>query len=259
VRTLGIVPARAGSVRLPGKNLAVLGGKTLVERALDAATGASRLIAVALSSDDPRALALGERRAGVIVIERPPELAGERSPAIDYVRHALAAIAARGGEAFDAVAIVQPSSPLTLAGDVDGTVELLAATGADSAVTAVRLDHAIHPLKLKRLDGDRLVPLFADEGGRMATHELEPVYIRNGAVYATRRRVIDRGQILGDDCRAYVMPRERSIDINDRLDLEFAAFLLDRVERADSAPLLSPSSGFSPPPTSPPGRAPSKG
>jgi len=137
-------------------------------------------------------------------------------------------MAARGEPPVDAIAIVQPSSPLTLGADIDATVELLAVTGAESAVTVVKLDHAIHPAKLKRLDGDRLLPLIEDEGGRMASHELPPVYVRNGAVYATRRDVIERDAILGDDCRAHVMPRERSIDINDPLDLAFAEFLLTR-------------------------------
>ena len=63
----------------------------------------------------------------------------------------------------------------------------------------------------------------------MASHQLPPVYVRNGAVYATRRAVLERGDILGPDCRAHVMPRERSIDINDPLDLAFAEFLLSRM------------------------------
>lgn len=229
LRVLGIVPARAGSRRIPGKNLAKLGGRALVERALDAAIAARSLAAVAISSDDPRALALA--RAGypsVVAIDRPAELATAESPAIDYVRHALASVPPPAAGPFVAVAIVQPSSPLTTAEDIDATVALLQATGAESAVTVVRVDHAVHPLKLKRLDGDRLLPLLEDEAGRMASHELPPVYVRNGAVYVTQRRVLEAGRILGDDCRAHVMPRDRSVDINDPLDLAFAEFLLAR-------------------------------
>ncbi|HUS66688.1 MAG TPA: acylneuraminate cytidylyltransferase family protein [Kofleriaceae bacterium] len=225
MRVLGIVPARAGSKRIPGKNLALLGGRTLLERALDAATAARSLAAVALSTDDPRALAIArDRYPAVAAIARPDDLATDESPAIDYVRHALAQLPGP----FDAVAIVQPSSPLTAPDDIDATVALCDRTGAGSAVTVMRLDHAVHPLKLKRLDGDRLLPLLEEEAGRMASHELPPVYVRNGAVYVTRTSVIEAGRILDDDCRAVVMPRERSIDINDPLDLAFAEFLLAR-------------------------------
>jgi CMP-N-acetylneuraminic acid synthetase len=62
----------------------------------------------------------------------------------------------------------------------------------------------------------------------MAAHELPEIYVRNCSVYATRRESIERGQVIGEDCRGYVMPRERSLDINDEVDLEFAEFLLAR-------------------------------
>jgi CMP-N-acetylneuraminic acid synthetase len=129
---------------------------------------------------------------------------------------------------YDIVVIMQPSSPLTVAEDIDNTVAILDRTQADSAVSVVELDHAIQPVKLKIMDGDRLLPYLEEEGGRMAAHELPRLFVRNCAVYATRRRIVDDGRLLGADCRGYVMPRERSIDINDRLDYEFARFLMGR-------------------------------
>src|SRR5262249_36615168 len=110
--------------------------------------------------------------------------------------------------------------------DVDATIDLLERTGADSAVSVMRLDHAVHPAKLKRLEGDRLLPYLEEERGRMASHELPDVYVRNCAVYASRRATVDAGDLLGLDSRGYVMPRERSIDINEPLDLKFAEFLV---------------------------------
>jgi len=226
LRTLGIVPARAGSRRLPGKNRRPLGGKPLVEWALDAALGARTLDRVVVSSDDPWILDLARRRDPALALPRPAALATETALALDYVRHALDTLESAGEETYEAIAIVQPTSPLTRSEDIDATVELLASSGADSAVTVVRLDHAIHPRKLKILEGDRLRPYWQEEDGRMAAHELPPLYVRNGAVYASRRRVIDGGAILGEDCRAHPMPRERSVDINDALDFRFAEFLL---------------------------------
>ena len=225
MRVLGIVPARAGSKRLPGKNLQLLGGKTLVARAIDTALGASTVSAVAVSSDDPRVLAIA-RASGAIALERPSELATDTSPAVDYVRHAFDVLEAEGGARFDAVAIVQPTSPFTSTADVDATVRLLETTGADSAASVMELDHAIHPFKLKRMDEEgRLLAYLQEEGGRMAAHEIPRLYVRNGSVYVTRRDVIEAGQIIGADCRGYVMPRTRSVDINDELDLRFAEFL----------------------------------
>ncbi len=226
MRALGIVPARAGSTRVPGKNLRELGGRPLVQWAIDAACGAPGLDLVVVSSDSDEVLALAEA-AGVVALRRPSELATNESPAIDYVRHALEQVD-EPLRPFDSVAIVQPSSPFTTSDDIRRCLELLDASGADSAVTVHRVDHAVHPFKFKTLDGDRLVPFLVDEATRTAAHDLPEVYVRNGSVYASRRATIARGDLLGDDSRGVVMPRERSLDINDELDLEFAAFLLAR-------------------------------
>jgi CMP-N-acetylneuraminic acid synthetase len=77
------------------------------------------------------------------------------------------------------------------------------------------------------LAGDRLTPYWDEARGRMAAPQLDKLYVRNCSVYASRRAVHDAGRILGDDCRGYVMPRERSIDINDELDWLFARFLVE--------------------------------
>ncbi len=205
-----------------------LGGKPLAAWSIEAARQARKLDRIVVSSDDPEVLRLAADYDASLPLERPAALAADESLAIDYVKHALATLEARGEGPFDSIVIVQPSSPLTIAADIDATVELLATSGADSAVSVVRLDHAIHPLKMKLLLGDRLLPYLEEERGRMASHELPEIYVRNCSVYATRRAAIDRGQLIGDDCRGYVMPRERSIDINDELDLQFAEFLLSR-------------------------------
>lgn len=229
MRSIGIVPARAGSKRVPGKNLRRLGGKALVAHAIEQAVAAGALSRVVVSSDDLGVLKLAEGYDGVVVLERPEELATDTAPAIGYVQHVLAHFE-RMGERFDAVAILQPTSPLRLAIDIDACVTHLDASGADTCVTVAEVEHAAHPLKLKRMVGDRLVPLLEEERGRMMAHELPPVFVRNCAVYASRVAVIASGEVIGADCRGVVMPRERSVDVNDELDLAFAEFLWARRE-----------------------------
>jgi CMP-N,N'-diacetyllegionaminic acid synthase len=231
---LGIIPARKGSKRVLRKNVRPLAGKPLVVWSIDAARAARRLDRVVVSSDDAEVLALATACDGALALERPAELADDKSPAIDYVRHALATLEGRGEGPFHAVVILQPSSPLTTAADIDATVDLLERSGAETAVSVMRLDHAVHPWKMKVLKGDRLLAYLEEERGQMAAHELPEIYVRNCSVYATRRSVIDRGIVIGDDCRAYVMPRERSLDINDELDLAFAEFLLSRAKSSSA-------------------------
>lgn len=222
MRTLGLVPARGGSTRVARKNLAVLGGRTLVRRALETALAAGCFDAVALSSDDDEILA---EAAGldVVALRRPSELATATARVADVVRHALAELD-DPERRFEAVAIVQATSPFTAPGDVAATVALLERTGADSAVSVVRLDAALHPAKLKRLDGDRLLP-FLEDDRLTPSHELPPVWVRNGSVYAFRRDVADAG-LDAADVRGYEMPPERSFDVDTPRDLELARFLL---------------------------------
>jgi CMP-N-acetylneuraminic acid synthetase len=220
MRVLGLIPARGGSRRLERKNLAVVGGRTLVRRALDTALASDCLAAVALSSDDPEILAEADGLDRVARIERPAELAGDDALAIAVVEHALGAL----GERYDAVALIQATSPFTLREDVCGCVALLERTGAGSAVTVARVEHALHPLKLKRLQGDRLVPWLEDDAMAPAG-ALPELWVRNGSVYAATLATIEAGSLVSDDVRGHPMPRERSADVNDLLDLEFARFL----------------------------------
>jgi CMP-N-acetylneuraminic acid synthetase len=233
MRVLGLVPARGGSRRVPNKNLAVLGGRTLVRRALDTCLAAQRLDAVALSSESPDILAEAGGLDGVLAIQRPPELATDTALAYDAAMHALHAAQERTGAPFDVLAIVQCTSPFTLAEDVDGTLELLERTGAESAVTVTRSDDLAHPLKQKVLEGDRLLPYLRDDE-MTPSHALPELWVRNGAVYCTRTAVLAAGRLLGSDVRALPVPRERSLDINTPLDLAFAEFLLERQRGASS-------------------------
>jgi CMP-N,N'-diacetyllegionaminic acid synthase len=224
VKTLGLVPARGGSTRVPGKNLARLGGRTLVRRALETVLAAGCFELVALSSDDDEILA---EAAGldVVALRRPPEISTETSRAGEVALHALREL----GD-FDALAIVQCTSPFTAPEDVRGVVDLLERSGAESAVSVCVADAVFNPLKLKRLEGDRLLPYLEDD--RLTpSHELETLWLRNGSVYAFRRDVVERG-LQAEDVRGYEMPRERSFDIDTAEDLAFAEFLVQRGDRA---------------------------
>jgi len=231
---LCIVPARAGSKRLVGKNTKELGGKPLVQWALDAAVAAQRVDVVVASSDSDEVLALAEATPGVRALRRPVELCQDTSTAIEYVHHALGVVEGETGTHFDTVVIVQATSPFTEAADIDACIELLWRKGGDSAVSVMALDHAIHPLKLKVMHEQQLLPYLEEEKGRMASHEIDELYARNGSVYVSTRATVDDDDLLGAVSHGHVMPQERSIDINTPLDFAFASFLLQRQKAPDS-------------------------
>jgi CMP-N,N'-diacetyllegionaminic acid synthase len=231
LRVLAVVPARGGSRRVPRKNLAVLGGRTLVRRALDTALAARCFAGVALSSEDPAILREAAGLPEVVPIERPPALATHTARSYDVVLHAVETLE-RTEPPYDAVAIVQCTSPFTAPEDLAGAVAQLEASEADSVVSVARVDAALHPLKLKRLEGDRLLP-FLEDDDMTPSHELPPLWLRNGSIYVSRREVIAQGRIVGDDVRGYEMPPERSLDVDTPTDLAFAEFLLQRGRRLE--------------------------
>jgi CMP-N-acetylneuraminic acid synthetase len=224
VRTLGLVPARGASRRAPRKNLARIGGKTLVRRTLETALAAGCFQLLALSSEDDEILAEADG-LDVVALARPAQLARDTTLAKEVVLHALRELD-DDARPFEAVAIVQCTSPFTAPEDVAGTVALLERSGAEAAVSVVRLDAAQHPLKLKRLKGDRLLPDLEDD--RLTpSHALPALWVRNGSVYAFRRDAVERG-LDAEDVRGYEMPTERSFDIDTARDLAFAQFLVER-------------------------------
>src|SRR5690242_10037391 len=116
---LGIIPARAGSKRLPGKNIRPLAGKPLVAWTIDAAREALGIDRFVVSSDSEEVLSIAHRCDPKLPLRRPEALANDTSLAIEYVRHALQELEGRGEGPFSVVVILQPTSPFTLTSDID--------------------------------------------------------------------------------------------------------------------------------------------
>jgi len=227
LRTLAVIPARGGSKRVEGKNMRVLGGKTLVRRALETTIAAGCFDTIVLSSEHEQILAEAEGLEQIVTLRRPAELATDTSRAYDVVVHALETMEAEGRGPFDVIAVVQCTSPFTAPEDLRGALEMLERSGAGSVVSVVNLEGNQHPLKLKKMEGDRLVP-FIEDDHMLLSDELPEVWIRNGSVYLCRRETLEGGSLVSEDVRGFPMPRERSLDIDAPLDFEFAEFLLQR-------------------------------
>jgi len=225
MKVLGIIPARAGSKRVPGKNTKLFCGKPLIEYIIQSSIDAKYLDTIVVNSDDEKVLDIASKYQEVIAIKRPEAIAGDKAAAIEYVHHTLGILYQKELK-FDIIVILQPTSPLTLSKDIDGTIQLLIDSKSDSAVSIMKLDHATHPVKMKTLEGDKLLPFLEEEGGRMSEHELPTIFVRNCSVYASKLKTIKENKIIGDDCRGYLMPNDRSVDINDQLDFDFAEFLM---------------------------------
>ncbi|MCF6524452.1 acylneuraminate cytidylyltransferase [Streptomyces sp. JJ36] len=133
-RVLAVIPARGGSKGVPAKNLAEVGGRPLVARAVAACRGAGLVTDVAVSTDD-QAIAAAARAAGAEVVERPADIAGDLATSEAAVLHAMDTHEARHGRTVDVVLLVQCTSPFLTAEDVQGVCAAVVRNGADSALT----------------------------------------------------------------------------------------------------------------------------
>ena len=180
---------------------------------------------VVVSTEDAE-IARVARRLGAEVIDRPPELATDASPTIEAVLHAIGALEARG-QGPAAVVLLQPTSPLRLARDVDAAVRLFREGGCDSVVSVCPAAHPPH--WALRIEQGLLEPAFDPQYLTRRRQDLPKTYEPNGAVFVSSPAALRaHNGFMAPRTRAYVMPPERSLDIDTELDLELAGFFMKR-------------------------------
>jgi CMP-N,N'-diacetyllegionaminic acid synthase len=226
---LAVVPARGGSKGITQKNIRPLGGRPLLQFTVEAAAGARRLSDWIVSTDDKVVAGVARSLGAPVPFLRPRDLASDDARALPVMQHAVLFMEDWRGRAYDAVMMLQPTTPFRTSADVDAAVELLAATSADSVISVVPVG-GYHPARMKYLDGDRLIdPPFGEASENQPRQELRPMVIRNGAIYLTRRDVlVEQGSFKGADSRAYVMAPQASVNIDTEDDLAYAQWLYDR-------------------------------
>jgi CMP-N,N'-diacetyllegionaminic acid synthase len=219
---LAVIPARGDSKRFPGKNLAVLGGKPLIAWSIEAAQCSSLVDRTVVSSDSAEIIDVARRFGADAPFVRPAHLAADDTSTWETVAHVLDEV-----PGFDLVALLQPTSPLRSAADVDAAIEL----SADRGLPVVGVCRASKPPEwLYYLVGDRMEPVFRSERVPSRWQDARPAFAINGAVYVASVESLRANEgFLGPTTLAYEMPRERSVDIDDEFDFRVASSILHGV------------------------------
>ncbi len=226
---LAVVPARGGSKGVPGKNLREVGGASLVARAAVVARAVPRIGPAVLSTDD-EAIAAEGRRAGLEVpFLRPAELAGDLALGVDTWRHAWLASEEVFGRRFEVAVLLEPSSPLRRAEDVERTLDALLSGPHLVAATVSPTPAHYTPHKTLIVDDTgHLQPLLDPADSPSLRQLIPPQHHRNGLCYAAlRAAVVDARTVVEDRCVAVVVYRP-VVNVDTELDLELAAWLLAR-------------------------------
>lgn len=220
---LAIIPARGGSKGVPRKNVKVIAGKPLIAWSIESAKQSDRVNCFYVSTDDAEIKEVSEK-FGADIIERPKEFAQDCSPMIPALQHACAEAEKEYGE-FDFIVLLQPTAPQRIASDIDESILLLDNSGADSLIS-VYLVEDTHPSRMYRIQSG-ILESYAEEPVGSLRQDLEKVYHRNGAIYACKRDLlIEKGELIGSAPIPYVMPKERSGNIDDPLDFKITELML---------------------------------
>jgi N-acylneuraminate cytidylyltransferase/CMP-N,N'-diacetyllegionaminic acid synthase len=232
-RVLGLIPARRGSKGLPLKNIRPLGGKPLLAWPVAAALGSAYVDRVVVSTDDEEFAAIARTAGAETPFLRPAELASDTAPSMAFILHALDALAT-GGDVFDYVVLLEPTSPLTESCDVDAALErLLARRAYADSIVGVSLLQTSHPAFAVRMAGDGTIspasaPTFGDLPRRQ---DLESMYALDGSLYiSTVQALRQRNGFCHERTLGHPMPRYKSLEIDDLLDFVCIQAILDKLQ-----------------------------
>lgn len=232
---LAILPARGGSKQLPGKNTLPLHGRPLIAWTIEAARRAQTVDRVVVSTDAATIADTARREGADVPFMRPADLATDEADSAGVVLHALEWLQAHERREYDLVVLLQPSSPLRTAADIDAGVTAFQAAASANSLVAVT-ESPKSPFWSYTLAGDGfLTPVISGDASRRR-QDLPRTYGLNGALYVNRTdRLWTSRLILDPPMACLVMDRDRSIDIDTQDDFELAEWLMARRHRAAPA------------------------
>ena len=221
MKILGLIPARGGSKGIPRKNIKVIGGKPLIAYAIEMGLKSESIDLVMVSTEDDEIATISQQFGAQVPVKRPEELARDDSPTIDSVVHAVKYYLENGNK-FDAVCLLQPTSPFRTVKDIDNAVKIFEETNADSLISVVEVPHQFNPYWVFvpiENNSSFLSISTGDEKIISRRQALPKAYYRNGAIYLVRTDIVlEQNSLYGDKIAYYEMPSNQAINIDTKED-----------------------------------------
>lgn len=226
-KILVVIPARGGSKRLPGKNIKKIGGKPIIAHTVLAAKNSKYIDRVAVSTDDPAIAKVARDYGSEVPFIRPAKLANDKAPTLPVVQHAVRFYENELKFKPDLIILIQPTNPLIKAEDIDKTIETLFKTKTNTCFTVTEISQ--RPEWMYRLDGKK-PELFIKKGDGLKTRsqDLPRLGIINGTVYAMKyNTLMKKNKIYDKNTSVHIMPKDRSVDIDDYFNFKIAEALIN--------------------------------
>lgn len=233
-RVLGIITARSGSKGIPGKNIMDLGGKPMIQFTVEAALSSSLLDRCVLSTDCPNIARVAKEAGCEVPFMRPADLAHDTSSHMDCIRHAIHTMADQENYEADYVMILQPTSPFRTGKDIDAAITMIFESSCDAVVSVTKSSVSLEKMFYVEKNSAKMDPYVLSMPAQkyIRRQDTPSLYTENGAIFVQRVSSILHpcdircGSLFSSDVRAYVMPIERSLDIDEPHDLEVARLLI---------------------------------
>ncbi|WP_339859736.1 acylneuraminate cytidylyltransferase family protein [Thalassospira alkalitolerans] len=227
---LALIPARGGSKRVPRKNLATCGGQPLIAWTIKAAVQSVAFRNVIISTDDSEMARVGQLYGAEYLGARPVELSEDQATMHGVLQYELKRAEEHFDTQYDAVALLQPTSPLRNSIHIQQAVKLFTPEDVGSVVSVCKPPHQFHPWKLLEYNNGVLKPFMKSPyqaGGIVALSD--NVFGRNGpAILITSSKYIRRGEIYGEPIVPYIMDEEVSLDVDTIFDFRIADLILSQ-------------------------------
>jgi len=230
IEILAIIPARGGSKGIPGKNIRRLGGTPLIAWTIDAARSSTRVNRVIVTTESPEIMKIAVDFGADVPFQRPIELAQDDTPGVEPILHAVRWLIENEGYHPDFLCCLQPTSPFRTGDDIDQAITLAIQKNADSVVSVVPLNH--NPNWMQVMDNNGRLTDFISGGTAInSRQEMDPVYELNGAIYLIRTDVLlEYRTFFLKNTLGYVMPQERSLDIDTPWDFHLAEMIVREIK-----------------------------
>ena len=217
MRTLAIVPARCGSKGIPGKNTRDFAGKPLFAWAVE--IGKATCNHTVVTTDDAKTGEMARRYGAEVVYS---DVHGDETPMLVVVQDTLK----RVDSPFDVVVLLQPTQPFRTVVHVREACWALSEAAADSIVSVVEIPAHYSPDFALEIDPDGGLCRWIDEavldGCPSRRQDCRPAYTRDGTVYVARREIVEAGSLYGDNCYAYIVPADESVNLDTEEDWQLA-------------------------------------
>ncbi|BBB91706.1 MAG TPA: acylneuraminate cytidylyltransferase family protein [Methylomusa anaerophila] len=216
---LAVIPARGGSKGVPRKNIRMLAGKPLIAWTIAEALQSKYIDRLILSSEDEEIIEVAKQYGCEVPFQRPKEFAADDTPGIEPILHAVQALS----KPYDYVLVLQPTSPLRTVGDIDGCIKHCFSHEASCCVSICEAKES--PYWMFQLnETSTMSPLIRSNRQYMRRQDLPKTYLLNGALYlADVKQLIQTRSFVTDNTIGYIMPAERSVDIDNERDFQLCA------------------------------------